>query len=693
MDAIEQEILTLDRIAVAIKFWRYRAKRRLLELRGNRVPNSHLNFEVSPITLTTVDLQFIAHLSGNVQKRQDTSQNQKTGKSWQSSSVIELFPQHVGSFISLRFGPSERYKRLVCDQNWSTKNIRSHQVSGFSHRNQFSAKNYSIKLAATVNTDGDAQLNDPSNAASLPLSSHPPIPQSRSDLSGNTLLRPALPLNSRLSLTPTPRNTSKMLQSELTAANSSWEPAFSNCLRLDPVQSDVPNTITASISAPTRPSSSMSHNCLQSKSSTAQTSSSALDNSVFHRQLLQQARDQPGQRQVPNPFLAREVRQIRESTASISQQQQQQRATCSNVFIEAAAVQAHNRTLQLPLSHDEPPSEDANDGQVGQPPHPESRAFYPASNESVGTISSSLGNKFLVKKIAQQSNQNTRRESPHRPNSLSLDCQRFRRRSSSSVEVIDDRPRQRRRIEPDRVLTPPLNSNPDCNKVPSGNVKIEERSPASLLRERVNTGEINEYDAAPRSTKSILNNDTRMKKSRTLSPFRQLKNTRSQHEFQGSPSHGLSRDSLTNKPATPTMRSRSRSSSSSNSDSQSKSHPRSRTKTGTPSIIAAGALSPSPSRDRNKRPIRRTTQSQRQPGSYRTPAYRPLTPVDRVTLELRFCAQVAKIIGSKCCVSEAPVPYDNVPIFQRFRQRFGGKNAEDGEDEENGKYLLASRSS
>lgn len=59
-------------------------------------------------------------------------------------------------------------------------------------------------------------------------------------------------------------------------------------------------------------------------------------------------------------------------------------------------------------------------------------------------------------------------------------------------------------------------------------------------------------------------------------------------------------------------------------------------------------------------------------GAYRAPERRPLSNAERQNLELRYCARVSMIIGSKRCVLDPPVPYSRTKnIFTIMREKFG----------------------
>lgn len=685
IDRIEQNLLTLNKIAVAVEFWRYRAKCQLFELRTKCVPNSHPESEICLVTLTAADLRLLARLTENARECQPSSQSGKTDKSGLSSSVSQLPQQEIGSFLSLKIS-SDRYKSCVVSQKWSTRNIRSHQSSDSCYRPQFPETQRSTEPSATTDVGQDVQLVDRNTAANDPISNNLLNPQLNSDL-GERILPQAAPSSKHGPVLPSmPSSTSRSLRPEPTAAKRSPIPAQFNSRELIQAPSSIPNAIFTL--APTQPNSSASKGYTQVKSGGSQTSHSTLDSSTIYERLLQQASNQPGQRRIPNPYLARENTHGPESIRDFPKRQT---AASSNAIMQAAAVLVQEQSQEAQISRSNPAYQSADDGESNKSAHSQPQTYCASTRNCTPAVPSGLGEKFLTKKIAQQPNQNARPESSCVTISSSVDHHNLRRQSSSSIEVLDDRPRQRRRIEPNRVLTPPLNSNTDNYKSLSDNVKDEEQSPASFPHERVNTGKIDEYDAAPRPNQRMSNDNMFMADSRASSAFRQRQSVTSEPGSQFPSNRDLNRNFRVNKTATVPGRRQARSSST-DSDTQSQSRSCSRAKTGTPSIIANAALSPSFVQDRNTRPVRRVTQSQRQPGSYRTPAYKPLTPGDRITLELRFCAQVAKIIGSKRCVSEAPVPFDNVPIFQRFRQRFGGKNAEDGDDAENGEYEMISSS-
>lgn len=195
-----------------------------------------------------------------------------------------------------------------------------------------------------------------------------------------------------------------------------------------------------------------------------------------------------------------------------------------------------------------------------------------------------------------------------------------------SVEVIDQRPLQRPRIEPERVMTPSLKDVNNFRKIDENYDDADE----------VEETESSYSSQSPASRSTTTNKNIRSKKSTakkdTRYPARDVsQNFQNHQDFQ----HDYSEQP----------------------------EPESDCEQLDPQIAVR---------------IRRANRIKalKQPGYIKSKIHHPLSPSERVTLELRFCAQVTKIIGSKICVSMPPLPYDTEPIFQRLVSRFRARSDE-----------------
>ena len=260
----------------------------------------------------------------------------------------------------------------------------------------------------------------------------------------------------------------------------------------------------------------------------------------------------------------------------------------------------------------------------------------------------------------------------------------LQRKRTPSVEITDQRPRQRLRSEDSRVKTPPLN---DKAKIKSE----DEVDPFNGFRpaeqgRQITFGVIDEFNAAPPLTRPQRPDEESNNFNPAPHPVQQWQPPAARtSRRQPPPTIGRSADYLKN-----SGRQIDENYSEDDEETpQAQQHRHRRQVTGTPALVAEATkntheidqVAPRPARPRKPQ------------GSYRTPEYKPLSPAERQDLEKRFCCQVAKIIGSKICVNKPPMPFDNVRIFDRLRERLLGKNfgdAGDG-DGEAGKLARFSR--
>ncbi|KAK5939886.1 hypothetical protein PMZ80_008268 [Knufia obscura] len=268
----------------------------------------------------------------------------------------------------------------------------------------------------------------------------------------------------------------------------------------------------------------------------------------------------------------------------------------------------------------------------------------------------------------------------------------LQRKRTPSVEITDQRPRQRLRSEDSRVMTPPLNDNGNDN-IKSEDSPMRDSDPFGGFRPAVpgqplTFGAIDEYNAAPPPTRPQRSNDEiaeRENLDTTHGPpqSRQPRTGRSS-QAQPPPTKGHTANFLRTGNRPPINENYNTSDNEeepepeSTSPTSNQNNPRRRrAPTGTPALLAQSEIdntdAPRPSRPRKA------------PGSYKTAEFKPLSPAEKNALEKRFCCQVAKIIGSKICVSRPPVPFDGVPILERLKDRLLGEGEGEGEDESDDK--------
>lgn len=203
----------------------------------------------------------------------------------------------------------------------------------------------------------------------------------------------------------------------------------------------------------------------------------------------------------------------------------------------------------------------------------------------------------------------------------------------SSVELVDQRPKQRRRIEPDRVMTPPLNEMHNSRMIDENYDESDEAEES-----------LSDQSPGPHSTTTAQSKGSSKKSKKTMA-----KRT---HQRSKISSSLRTRHTDTGHPETQAPM------------------PHGQThKDNELEVESSHTTQVDPDmeiRDRRKQRAAR----RRQPGYTKSKPQNYLSPTERNTLEMRFCANVTKIIGSKICVSMPPLPYDQEPIFDRLRSRF-----------------------
>lgn len=259
----------------------------------------------------------------------------------------------------------------------------------------------------------------------------------------------------------------------------------------------------------------------------------------------------------------------------------------------------------------------------------------------------------------------------------------LQRKRTPSVEITDQRSKQRLRSEDSRVKTPPLNGK-DKIKSEDDVDPFNGFKPAELGRQ-ITFGVIDEFNAAPPLTRPQRPDEESSNSNPVPCPMQQWQPPAAQtSRRQPPPTAGKSADYLKNSG----RQINENYSEDEEETSQDQQQRQRRQVTGTPALIAE-ATKDTPKIDQAApRPAR----PRKPQGSYKTPEYKPLSPAERHDLEKRFCCQVAKIIGSKICVNKPPMPFDNVRIFDRLRERLLGKNFGGGEDGD-GEGRKSSRSS
>ena len=269
----------------------------------------------------------------------------------------------------------------------------------------------------------------------------------------------------------------------------------------------------------------------------------------------------------------------------------------------------------------------------------------------------------------------------------------LQRKRTPSIEITNQRPRQRLRSEDSRVMTPPLNDNmnikPKYGAVAesdsfSGFKPVEGHHPVAI-------GDINEYNTAPPPTQP-KRSDEEQKNSYTFGrPPQSYQSPKSLTPTQQAPPTAHMSDAHLTGDQHPDLYAReiNESYSSAGEEDQNQHSPSSdkhqqqrtrRQPSGTPALLASHP----PTNLKGPRPVR----PRKPQGSYKTPEFKLLSAAERHDLETRFCCQVAKIIGSKICVNKPPVPYDNVGIFERLRVRLLGQGNSEDRHGDSGKCFL-----
>lgn len=261
----------------------------------------------------------------------------------------------------------------------------------------------------------------------------------------------------------------------------------------------------------------------------------------------------------------------------------------------------------------------------------------------------------------------------------------LQRKRTPSVEVTEQRPRQRLRSEDSRVLTPPLNENDGIKSedgIMSDSDVFNSIVPAEHGQQTI-PDIIYEFNATPPLTRPQGSRYPEREPSNSNTSQRALQKweraTSHIYRHQQPSIAGRSADYLKNG-GRQINEHYSEEEEDTSQDLQQRPRKR-RQATGTPALIAE-ATKDTPGINHV---APRSARPRKPQGSYKTPEYKPLSPAERHDLEKRFCCQVAKIIGSKICVNKPPMPFDNVRIFDRLRERLLGKGFGGGEEGDEGR--------
>lgn len=680
IDDIEHKILFLDRIILTIECWRYEARCELFRTHGFQYPPTYSIPRLSTPSLTESDLNLLGQFSHDVQRSRGDSQIQQNEKSVCSSSVNQPPPQPLISFLSLKFKSTPKYNDLVERHGWLTGNTTSCQGPHCVNNPRFKLSRAAQKRFAAAYSDYSSCHKSDSDPLALPKVQSQSY--SDADRSDSSVFQP---LVSPDATSPIVENTAAILRNS-TATSVKITPPSPGFSAFNGIRQNAHNA--SSTTVPTQSALPSSRN------------------QICTNRQVQELRDEL-RRNMPRPT---PYDQLMHQTKSIPQQQNIDDSSLtpnttasaqhpflsstdlpdhsSNIFIQAAAIQAQEQLSRKKTTLNVETSHNALERRESRPRNDNDTAYASKLNfcpQTSITTPMNLGNNFLTRRQGQDHGFNVIYTTSVNQPSPNVHVTGRRRRSSSSVELIDQRPRQRLRTDLDQVTTPPLNSHGRTH-FHSNDTQDERHSSRNASNQRVNPERNDVYNSAP----SLIQNPSTGRRRHEAEPV--SINNPLQQVRQETACDPIPRNSTqTDRTRDPSRNDRSFTSKhrphrSESTDSETDQHSQHRRAySGTPALISEGAQSPP--QGSHARPIRRATKLQRQPGSYRTPAYRPLTPADRTALELRFCAQVAKIIGSKRCVSQAPLPRDNLPIFVRFKERFGAHKPQ--AEKAGGKYFAS----
>lgn len=260
-----------------------------------------------------------------------------------------------------------------------------------------------------------------------------------------------------------------------------------------------------------------------------------------------------------------------------------------------------------------------------------------------------------------------------------------RRRRSPSVQIMDARPRQRPRLsdEVDRVMTPDLNAQIKIEEGAYPNTAEDTHDRSSRAQaptpQPINPPERNDCTVPATSDTRSGRNDASTTRSNEI-PNPNLATQQPLHR------QLLAVGSHRNFPAQRTAQDHSEEDEEEESEVDDE-IPVPSIQVQRPQVPDARPENLTEYADEEIRPsLVERMSSRRAFNAYRVKEQKPLSYAERQELELRYCARVAMIIGSKRCVLEPCLPISTTKnIFTIMRQKFGHPV-----DDPNGKFVRAS---